>query len=389
MTEQTPIVTLIVAAGTSERMGGGIPKQYQLLAGVSLLRRTIQKILPTHCLIQVVIHPDHVEFYRDACGDLDILPPVTGGVTRQESVYRGLQALQKHNPASVLIHDAARPFISKMLIKRIADALQEYKAVIPALAIKETVKKIEGQLVKETIARESLVAVQTPQGFDFQTILAAHEKVKGSALTDDAAVCEAAGIAVQWIDGEARNIKITTKEDQMMAEEWLKQNMEIRIGQGIDVHRMVTHRGPDRHVLRLGGIDLPSTKCLEGHSDADAVLHAIVDAILGTIGEGDIGVYFPPSEAKWRGVDSAIFLQEAMKKLAQKGGTIVNCDVTILCEIPKIGPHRESMRGRIAEIMNVDASRINIKATTTESLGFLGRKEGLCAQAIVSVKLSA
>lgn len=385
------IAALIVAAGTGERMGGGIPKQYQLLGGTSLLRRTVKKL--QECkqldLIQVVISAEHAEFYRDACGDLGLLPPVTGGSTRQESVYKGLQALASHAPQQVLIHDAARPFVSSGLVERMLGAVKNCPAVIPALPIKETIKRADDSVVRETIAREALITVQTPQAFDYQTILQAHATMQGKALTDDAAVCEAAGIEVQWVQGDAENIKMTTQDDMRLAEQWIGQSMEIRVGQGIDVHRMVTHRSTERQVLRLGGIDLPSTKCLEGHSDADAVLHAVVDAILGAIGEGDIGVYFPCNDPKWKGVDSAVFLEEAMRKLREKGGAVVNLDVTVLCEIPKINPHRETMRGRVAEIMEVEASRINIKATTTESLGFLGRKEGLCAQAVVSVKLPA
>lgn len=385
------IAALIVAAGTGERMGGGIPKQYQLLGGVSLLRRTVKKLQECRQLdlIQVVISGEHAEFYRDACGDLGLLPPVTGGSTRQESVYKGLQALASHAPQQVLIHDAARPFVSSGLVERMLTAVENCPAVIPALPIKETIKRADDSVVKETIAREALITVQTPQAFDYQTILQAHATMQGKALTDDAAVCEAAGIEVQWVQGDTENIKMTTQDDMRLAEQWIGQSMEIRVGQGIDVHRMVTHRSTERQVLRLGGIDLPSTKCLEGHSDADAVLHAIVDAILGAIGEGDIGVYFPCNDPKWKGVDSAVFLEEAMRKLREKGGAVVNLDVTVLCEIPKINPHRETMRGRVAEIMEVEASRINIKATTTESLGFLGRKEGLCAQAVVSVKLPA
>lgn len=386
-----PFAVLIVAGGASTRMRDDIPKQYQLLAGQSLLRRTIKawQEISGDAPIQVAIHAEHEAFFKEACGDLGILPPVTGGLSRQESVFKGLQALSQLSPAHVMIHDAARPFFTAEIVARVRAALKENKAVIPAQVMTETIKRTDGTLVKETVPREGLVAVQTPQGFDFTTILNAHQNMQGRELTDDAGVCEAAGIPVRFVAGDADNIKITTKEDMKLAERRMGQSMEIRVGQGIDVHRMVTHRGAERHVLRLGGIDLPSTKCLEGHSDADAVLHAIVDAILGAIGEGDIGVYFPCNDPKWKGVDSAVFVEEAMRQLKQLGGSIVNLDVTILCEIPKINPHRETMRGRVAEIMGVDPSRVNIKATTTESLGFLGRKEGLCAQAVVSIKLPA
>lgn len=333
-------------------------------------------------LVQIVIGTEHHAQFVEAVHGLDILTPVAGGDTRQHSVFHGLQALSAQRPDIVLIHDAARPLVSRALIGRVIAALEDgAEAAIPLLSVADTLKsQTEGHW--KTVPRDGLLRAQTPQGFRFDTILAAHRKFAGRNVTDDMALAELAGLNIVPVAGEEPNLKITTQNDMTFAERLLSGSTEYRTGIGFDAHRFA----PGDHVW-LCGVKIPHNRTLEGHSDADAGLHALTDALLGAIGAGDIGQHFPPGDPKWRGANSAQFLEHAMNLLRERGGALVNADVTLICEAPKIGPHRESMRARLAEILDVDVSRVSVKATTTEGMGFTGRKEGLAAQSIVTVRL--
>lgn len=397
-------VALIVAAGRGSRAGtgGGGPKQYAIVAGVSILRRAIDAFLghPGVDAVQVVIHRDDGDLYRGVVADLDIpdrrnfagalLPPVIGGETRQDSVRLGLLALSGRSPARVLIHDAARPFVSSDVVSRVIAALADAPAAIAALPAVDTLKRASASgIVTETLARDGLWRAQTPQGFHFDVIVDGHARA-GTAnvggLTDDAAIAEWAGVPVLLVPGEEANIKITTAEDMAMAEERLaaRQGFETRTATGFDVHRFAA----GDHVW-LGGVKIAHTARLDGHSDADVVLHALTDALLGCIGAGDIGTHFPPSDPQWRGAASSLFLADAGRRVRDKGGRIVNVDVTVLAEAPKIGPHRAAMQATIGDILGLSSDRVGIKATTTEGLGFTGRREGIAAMATATVLLPA
>ncbi|MGN6517380.1 MAG: bifunctional 2-C-methyl-D-erythritol 4-phosphate cytidylyltransferase/2-C-methyl-D-erythritol 2,4-cyclodiphosphate synthase [Rhizomicrobium sp.] len=376
------IALLIVAAGSGTRFGGA--KQYERIAGKPMLRRSIEAFARTVGLAgaQIVIGAEQHDLYQEAVRGLNVLTPVAGGDTRQHSVFHGLQALSAHRPDFVLIHDAARPLVSAALIARVVAALESgADAAIPLLPVADTLKtQTEGAW--KTVPRDGLLRAQTPQGFRFDAILAAHRKFAGRDMTDDMAIAELAGLKIVSVAGEEGNLKITTQDDLAFAERLLSGAMEYRTGMGFDAHRFV----PGDHVW-LCGVKIGHDRSLEGHSDADAGLHALTDALLGAIGAGDIGQHFPPGDPKWRGANSAQFLEHAMNLVRQRGGALVSADVTLICEAPKISPHRESMRARIADILDVDISRISVKATTTEGMGFTGRKEGLAAQGVVTVRL--
>lgn len=390
------IDALIVAAGRGTRVAGGaLPKQYQPLAGKSMLARSLASFLEAPAIAGVlcVIHPDDRDLYEAAVGHTrgKLLPPAHGADTRQGSVLAGLEALAARAPDAVLIHDAARPFTDADLIARVAAALDRRVGAIAALPVADTLKReAAGQVSAGTVPRQGLWRAQTPQGFHFPQILAAHRKAAHEGLadfTDDAAIAEWAGLEVALVPGSERNRKITTGEDIAMAERELRLDelhrlADIRVGSGFDVHRFV----PGDHVM-LCGVRVPHDLALEGHSDADAPLHALTDALLGAIGAGDIGQHFPPSEARWKGADSGLFVREAVRLVVARGGLIANADVTILCERPRIGPHREAMRARLAELLGIDLERTSVKATTTERLGFTGRGEGLAAMATAMVRL--
>ena len=375
---------LIVAAGRGYRLGGALPKQYLPLAGRPVLRHSLETFIrhPAIDAVRVVIHRDDLELYEQAARGLDLLPPVEGGATRQDSVRLGLESLGEVKPARVLIHDAARPFADAGLIQRMVDALAATPGAIPALPVADTIKRgVEG-LIVETVDRHALWRAQTPQAFRYTEILAAHRAAAGRDLTDDAAVAEAAGLAVGLVQGAEENFKVTTEADLSRAERLLAPAADIRCGNGYDVHRF----GPGSQVM-LCGIAVPHDQGLEGHSDADVGLHALTDAILGAIGAGDIGQHFPPSDPRWRGADSSRFLAHAASLLAERGGRLLSLDVTLICERPKVGPHRAAMVARIAEILGLEPSRVSVKATTTEGLGFTGRREGIAAQATATVAL--
>lgn len=386
------IIALLVAAGRSERMGSGLPKTYIKLGDEVILRRTIKAFLnhPDIDGVRVVIRREHHPYYKQAIEGLTLIPCVVGGHSRQESVRLGLESLTHHRPERVLVHDVARPFVSSELISRVVHALDVHKAVIPVVAINDTIKHIHDGKVVSTIPREGVAIVQTPQGFDYKTIMAAHWQVKGENLTDDSAVCELVGIPVSTVMGEADNFKITSVEDIKRMEINLSLQTETRVGMGYDVHALAPHdvdTPVSQQYIKLCGIRIPSSHYLVGHSDSDAGLHALVDAILGAIGESDIGTHFPPSDIKWQGADSSRFLLHAYEMLRNRGGELVNIDVTIICERPRVNPHRDAMIERIASLLKIEPHRISVKATTTERLGFEGRGEGLAAHAIATVRL--
>ena len=376
---------LIVAAGRSLRMTGDVPKQYRQLAGRMVLRHTL-RVFENHPAVDqvvTVIHPDDEGLYSEAARGMNLAPAVHGGATRQDSVRHGLEALSgTGEPVRVLIHDGARPFVSDNLIDRVIDALEIHDAVIPALDVHDTLKRVDDARVGETVDRNNLIRAQTPQGFSFRVILEAHRNCAGKSLTDDAAVAEASGVHVATVPGAEENFKITQDEDLRRAENIIGRDRETCVGTGFDVHRFEA----GKHV-RLGGVDIPHGRALAGHSDADVALHALTDALLGAMGDGDIGSHFPPSDPKWKNADSAQFLEHAVARLEAIDGRLIHADLTVICEAPRIGPHRDAMRKRIADILRTTESRISVKATTTEGLGFTGRAEGIAAQAAVTISL--
>jgi 2-C-methyl-D-erythritol 4-phosphate cytidylyltransferase/2-C-methyl-D-erythritol 2,4-cyclodiphosphate synthase len=379
-------VALIVAAGRGTRAGGALPKQYRDLGGRPVLRWTLERFRahPRIGAVRAVIHPDDRAFYDAAAVGLDLLPPVHGGASRQESVRLGLESLEAMGPQTVLIHDAARPFTDEGMIGRTIDALAEAPGAIVAVPVADTIKRGESGRVVGTLDRAGLWRAQTPQGFRFDAILAAHRAATGADLSDDAAVAERAGLVVALVQGSEMNTKLTSEDDLRRAALLAGAASETRVGTGFDVHAF----GPGDHVW-LCGVKVPHTQALVGHSDADVALHALTDAILGAIGAKDIGAHFPPSDPRWRGAASDKFLAHAVSLLTTRGGSVVHADVTIICERPKVGPHRDAMIQRLAAILGIDHTRCSVKATTTEGLGFTGRGEGIAAQAVATVRLLA
>jgi 2-C-methyl-D-erythritol 4-phosphate cytidylyltransferase/2-C-methyl-D-erythritol 2,4-cyclodiphosphate synthase len=376
---------LVLAAGRGTRFGGKLPKQYLPLGGSSVLRHAVQAFAghPRIDGILVTIRPEDRDVYDDTLAGLDLLPPVAGGAERQDSVRLGLEALAAHCPDRVLIHDGARPFPDPGIIDRVLDALDRAPAAIPGLPLGETVKRVDGETITETMDRTGLWRAQTPQGFHFDAILDAHRKAAGKALTDDSAVAEAAGMTPLIVAGGEANLKVTTAGDLATAERFIAARLgDVRVGQGFDVH-------PFGHGDRLMvcGVEIPHNAGVVGHSDADVGLHALTDAILGAIGAGDIGMHFPPSDPQWKDASSDRFLAHAVGLVRAKGGAVAALDVTIICEQPKIGPHRAAMVERVAAITGIGSDRVSVKATTTEKLGFTGRGEGMAAQAVATIRL--
>lgn len=384
----TGVCVLIVAAGRGHRFGGETPKQYAMLAGHPVLRHCVENFQrhPAIDEILVVIHPDDRALYEQAVSGLELGAPVPGGATRQDSVRLGLERLAEKAPGKVLIHDAARPFVPASVIEAVIGALDEDVGAIAALPVVDTLKRGHDGRIADNVARDGLWRAQTPQGFRFQEILAAHRALSmdgAEPLTDDAAVAQAAGHKVKLIEGATETFKVTTAGDLDRAEHWLAgATMETRTGSGFDVHRF----GAGDFVT-LCGIEIPHDAGLQGHSDADVGLHALTDALLGALTAGDIGQHFPPSDPQWKGADSAVFLRHALAMVTARGGRFVHCDLTLICEAPKVGPHRARMQQRIAEILGCDPQRVNVKATTTERLGFTGRGEGIAAQATATIQL--
>ncbi|MEQ8265660.1 MAG: bifunctional 2-C-methyl-D-erythritol 4-phosphate cytidylyltransferase/2-C-methyl-D-erythritol 2,4-cyclodiphosphate synthase [Parvibaculum sp.] len=377
------VAALIVAAGRGSRAGPGAPKQYRQLAGQPVLRRTLLAFTshPGISNVLAVIHDADADAYEAAATGLGgLLPPAHGGDTRQSSVRTGLEALAAAKPDAVLIHDGARPLISAQLISDCLAALATHDGVQAGLPVTDTIRKAWNGMAGETLERDGLWRAQTPQGFRFEVILDAHRRMASVNHTDDVAVAVAAGVDVAMVEGDEDNIKITSSSDLERAERILMRGVETRTGAGFDVHRF----GPGNHIW-LCGVKVPHDAGLIGHSDADAGLHAITDAILGAIAAGDIGAHFPPSDPRWKGASSDIFLAHAAKLAKDAGARISHIDLTIICERPKVGPHAAAMRERIAGILGLEEGRVSIKATTTEGLGFTGRGEGLAAQAIATL----
>jgi 2-C-methyl-D-erythritol 4-phosphate cytidylyltransferase/2-C-methyl-D-erythritol 2,4-cyclodiphosphate synthase len=382
MNERGRIVALLVAAGRGSRTRGGVPKQYRRLAGKPLLAHAIDALAhPRIDTVRVVTGAGQEALYEEAVGERPLPTPVIGGAERQDSVRRGLEAIAAEGGAeAVLIHDAARAFLPAAVIDRLLDALEESEGAVPVLPVVDTLARAEDWL-GDTVARDGLVRVQTPQAFRFGPILAAHRAWSGSA-SDDAQVARAAGLAVATVEGDSMLEKLTYEADFARAEERLRARLTPRIGMGYDVHAFEPGDS-----LWMGGILIPHHRGLKGHSDADVVLHAVTDALLGAIGEGDIGQHFPPSDPQWRGAASSRFVEHARGLIEGRGGRIDHVDATVICEEPKVGPHRNAMRERVAELLGLPLSRVSIKATTSERLGFTGRGEGIAAQAIATVSL--
>jgi 2-C-methyl-D-erythritol 4-phosphate cytidylyltransferase / 2-C-methyl-D-erythritol 2,4-cyclodiphosphate synthase len=383
------VAAVVVAGGRGLRVGGDRPKQYRELAGHPVIRPSLA-LLAEHSavgLVQPVIHPDDTALYATAAASLNLLPPVFGGSTRQASVRAGLEALAAHRPDVVLVHDAARPFASPALIERAIAAARRNGAAIPAILVADTVKTVDaGGFVTGTIAREALRMVQTPQAFDFNALIDAHRRAQAAGrddFTDDAELAEWAGLKVATFEGETANVKLTTEEDFQRAEAaQLAALGDVRTGFGFDVHQFAA----GDHVM-LGGVRIAHDHSVTGHSDADVVLHALVDAILGALSDGDIGVHFPPSDPQWRGASSDRFLDFAVQRVNARGGRIAHLDITVVCEAPRVGPHRDAMRARIAEIAGIAPARVGVKATTSEQMGFTGRGEGIVAFANATIRL--
>jgi 2-C-methyl-D-erythritol 4-phosphate cytidylyltransferase/2-C-methyl-D-erythritol 2,4-cyclodiphosphate synthase len=386
------VAAVIVAAGRGTRASGDLPKQFRQIGGEILLSRTLFMFLEHQNVgpVQPVIHPEDVVLYDNVTSgisDARLLAPAFGGATRQASVRAGLEALAARKPDIVLIHDAARPFASGELLSRAIQAATQSGAAIPALPVTDTVKSVDALgYVDKTLDRASLRLVQTPQAFRFDTLLAAHRRALAAGredFTDDAALAEWAGMKVAVFAGETGNIKITNAEDFARSEAMQFQALgDVRTGTGIDVHAL----GPGDHVT-LGGVRIAHDRTLVGHSDADVGLHALVDAILGALADGDIGSHFPPSDPQWRGASSDRFLSFAVERVAARGGRIAHLDLTIVCETPKIGPHRDAIRASIAKLASIGIGRVAVKATTSEKLGFTGRGEGIAAYATATVRL--
>jgi 2-C-methyl-D-erythritol 4-phosphate cytidylyltransferase/2-C-methyl-D-erythritol 2,4-cyclodiphosphate synthase len=384
------VAAVIVAAGRGYRAGGDLPKQYRALAGEPVIRPTLAAFLghPQIATVQPVIHPDDQAIFQAATVGLErLLPAVPGGATRQASVRAGLEALRAAEPDLVLIHDAARPFLSSDLISRAIAAATEHGAAVPAIPVTDTVKVVDARnMVSETLDRSRLRTVQTPQAFAYEVIVALHDRAAAAGrhdFTDDAALAEWAGRAVNVFGGEAGNVKLTTSEDFERAEALRMAALgDVRTGSGFDVHAF----GDGDHIM-LAGVRISHDRGVTGHSDADVALHALVDAILGALAEGDIGVHFPPSDPQWRGASSDRFLAFACERVRARSGMIAHLDVTIVCEAPRVGPHRDAMRARIAAIAGVPIERVAIKATTSEKMGFTGRAEGIVAMATATVRL--
>jgi 2-C-methyl-D-erythritol 4-phosphate cytidylyltransferase / 2-C-methyl-D-erythritol 2,4-cyclodiphosphate synthase len=379
------VVALIVAAGKGERAGGGgaVAKQYRLIGGTAVIAHAVDAFSKHGAIdaVYVVIGADQDALLAAALNGRAIAGVVPGGPSRQNSVKAGLDRIARDGGAAqVLIHDAARPFLPAAVIDRLLAALQHEKGAVPVLAVVDTLARADGTL-GQTVDRSSLVRVQTPQAFAFDALMAAHASWRGDAASDDAQMVRAAGFTVAIVEGDPMLEKITHAADFSAAEDRLARSLVSRTGMGYDVHRLEAGK-----TLWLGGVHIPHDMGLAGHSDADVALHAVTDALLGAIGEGDIGTHFPPSDPQWKGAASHLFVEHSRDLIRARGGIIDHVDLTIICEAPKIGPHRSAMRKAIAAMLQVDEARISIKATTTERLGFTGRGEGIAAQAVATVR---
>lgn len=370
------VAAILVAAGSGSRFGGEVPKQFLMVAHKPVIRHAAEYLIRHVSLLQPVGDAAPIEA---ALRGLPLLPTVEGGTTRQESVRNGLEALVSYAPDYVLVHDAARPYVPPGTIEALLSELLETAGAIPAAAVADTLKRVERGIITETVPRTALFRAQTPQAFRFETLLAAHRSGIEDA-TDDASLLEAVGETVAVVAGSEDNIKLTYPDDFVRLERIMAGYSVSRVGMGFDVHAF-----EDDRPLILCGIAVPHDRGLAGHSDADVGIHALCDAIYGALAEGDIGRHFPPSEASWKDADSARFLCHARDRIAARGGRLINADVTLICEHPKITPHAQAMIERLASLLDVAHERISVKATTTEKLGFTGRREGIAAQAVVSI----
>src|SRR4051794_8741619 len=380
---------IIVAAGRGLRAGSGGPKQYRSIGGRTVIFRAMEPFCshPQIFAVQPVVNPEDAAMFNDAVGDMRYRPPANGGATRQASVHAGLEALASQSPDIVLIHDAARPFVTAAVISRAIDAADLTGAAVPAIPVTDTIKLVgDGGHVAGTPERSRLRIAQTPQAFRYDVILDAHRRAARDGrddFTDDAALAEWAGLTVATFEGDPANMKLTTPEDFVREEARLGAALgDVRTASGYDVHAF----GDGDHLM-ICGVRVPHTRGFLAHSDGDVGLHALVDAILGALADGDIGSHFPPSDMKWKGAASDKFLAYAIERVTARGGRIANLEVTLICERPKIGPLRDTMRTRIAEITGVNVSRVAVKATTSERLGFTGREEGIAATASATIRL--
>ena len=376
-------IALIVAGGTGARMSGIMPKQYIELNGKAILRQTIERFLqhPGIHAVKVVIHPDHQELYKQATKGLTLLPVSFGGAQRNNSVLNGLRDLQALNPDTVLIHDSVRPFVSDSIISEVLSSLKQFKAVDVGVKPKDTVKEINAGI--KVLNREMLYNTQTPQGFDFQTILSLHEKFKDKSVTDDISLALEQCIEVKVVEGSYANIKITTDDDLKGARSGNMTGM-MKVGFGFDVHKFLPQADNTNQIL-LGGVGVPCEYKIDAHSDGDLVLHALTDALLGTLGGGDIGDYFPPSDHKWKNADSTIFLRAAANMVKEQKGSINNIDITIICETPKLYGYKASIQGSIAELLEINSNQVTVKGKTSEKIGAIGRCEGIAAQVVCAI----
>jgi 2-C-methyl-D-erythritol 4-phosphate cytidylyltransferase/2-C-methyl-D-erythritol 2,4-cyclodiphosphate synthase len=374
------VTALIVAAGKGERLGGGVPKQYRMLGGKPVLRWAVEALIshPAIKAVRVVIGADQQESARAVLAGVDVGSLIEGGAERADSVRNGLAAIDGD---AVLVHDAARPFCPPAVVDRLVAQLEFFEGAAPVLPVGDTLARANGRL-DEPVDRTGLVRVQTPQAFRLDALRDAYSRWSGTAPTDETTVVRATGMGVATVEGDPVLEKLTTPADFERAERWLASRLIPRTGMGFDVHAF-TGEGP----LMLGGVVVPHSRGLAGHSDADVVLHAITDALLGSGGLGDIGEHFPPSDPQWKGASSDLFLKHAASLLRSKGAIIDHVDCTVIAEEPKVGPHRSAMRNRVAEILALQTEQVSIKATTTEGLGFTGRHEGIAAQAVASIRL--
>jgi len=379
------VIALLMAAGSGSRFGAAEPKQFLPLLGRPILRHAAEALLADGAVeaLLPVVAPGQAARVLAMLEGLPCLPAVEGGASRQESVRAGLEALAEQAPDAVLVHDAARPILPPGCIPALLAALQAHPGAIPAQPVTDTLKAGQDGTILRTVPRAGLYRAQTPQAFRFAALLDAHRAATDEA-TDDASLLEKAGLTVALLPGSENNLKVTYPEDLARAEAALLPRFLPAMGTGFDVHRLVEGRP-----LILCGLTIPHDKGLDGHSDADVGLHALCDAIYGALAEGDIGRHFPPSEAEWKDADSARFLRHAAGRVAARGGIITHADVTLICERPKIGPHADAMRARLAELMSIPVARVSVKATTTERLGFTGRGEGIAAQAAATLLLPA
>ena len=371
---------LIVAAGSGSRMGGEVPKQYRLLGGKPVLRWAVEALV-RHSMIsavRVVIGKGQQDQAARALGGLPIGELIEGGAERADSVRAGLEAVQGD---AVLVHDAARPFCPSAVVDRLLARLEFSEGAAPVVPVGDTLART-GETLGDPVDRSGLVRVQTPQAFRLEALKSAYDRWEGPSPTDETTVVRAAGMSVAAVEGDARLDKLTLPGDVQRAEEWLAGRLTPRTGMGFDVHAFAGE-GP----IMLGGIEVPHSRGLAGHSDADVVLHAITDALLGAGGLGDIGEHFPPSDPQWKGAASSLFLAHAVELLWQRGAVIDHIDCTVIAEAPKVGPNREAIRARIAEIAHLRVDQVSIKAITTEGLGFTGRREGIAAQAVASIRM--